>query len=171
MVRRFLVFLFYVLLSAEASAHRELESLTTITRNPRSALIEVVHRIHQHDAQAVLTKLSNVEKEAKDIGTVRGQAHIALLVEQAFKVQNHNQPVDLKLVGATLDNDFVLIFQEFAQPSEKTLTIQFSLFDDIFTNYVSRLTLLIGQVKRTVFFDSNHLVHEVVIPAPVPQQS
>lgn len=165
---RLLVLVTGVLLCAQVGAHRELESLTTMTRNPRSQVIEVVHRIHQHDAQEVLNKLPGLDRDARDIGTVKGQAHIALMVEQAFQINNNDQDVEMKLVGATLDTDFVLVFQEFVQPREQKLTIRFPLFSDIFTDYISRVTLLVGGIKKTVFFDSTHPEYQIVIPAPAP---
>ena len=166
MKRRLLILLTALLISSQVGAHRELESLTTLTRNPRSHAIEVVHRIHQHDAQEVLNRLPGLERDARDIGTVKGQAHIALMVEQAFKINNKGQRVEMTLVGATLDADHLLVFQEFFQSSEQELTIRFSLFDDFFSNYISRVTLLLDGINKTVFFDSTLSEHKVVVPLP-----
>lgn len=153
-----------LVLSTAVYAHREEESLTTIMWNPRSEMMEVIHQIHQHDAQYVLNKLPGLDKDSRDLDSLRGKAHIALLVEEAFVIQLGEKPALIEFVGATLDSEFIVVMQEFALGDIDRLTMRFSPFDSIFDDFISRVTMLFGGVNKTVFFNSKNVMHTFELP-------
>jgi hypothetical protein len=161
MKQKLIVLLACILLCGRLSAHRELESLTTLTWNPRSEVVEVIHQIHQHDAQEVLNNLPGLDKETRDLGSVSGRAHIALEVEKAFSINEGGKQTDIQLVGATLDADFILVFQEFAFEDQEEITMRFTLFKNIFEDYISRVTVLLSGLNRTVFFNRQNITHTI----------
>ena len=169
MITRLTLCLAGLLLCTHALAHREQESLTTIVWNPRSEMVEIIHRIHQHDAQDVLNKLANLDKESRDIVSLKGKAHIALLVEKALEIKLNDKTAKILFVGAELDGEFILVLQEFALADAEQLTIRFMLFDSVISDYTSRVTILLKGMNKTLFFTSTDSIHTVALPADKPQ--
>ncbi|MGK0298388.1 MAG: hypothetical protein ACI9XC_002009 [Gammaproteobacteria bacterium] len=151
---RFTICLLTLLFSTELLAHRDEESLTTITRNPRTEMMEVVHRIHLHDAQYVLNNLPNLDKESRDLNSLKGKAHIALQVETAFKLKINNTPIDIYLVGAELEGEFIIVLQEFSVDDAGLLKISHDLFRKIFDNFTSRVIVWINNDRKTLFLNA-----------------
>ena len=164
MKRRLILGFTCLILSANALAHREEESLTSILWNSRSEMVEVIHQIHQHDAQYVLNKLPGLDSTSRNLTTLKGKARIALLVEDAFKIQIDDKAADIMFVGAVLDGEFILVMQEFVLGSADKLDIHFNLFESQFDKYTSRLTILLHGMNETFFFNAKTPRHTFILP-------
>ncbi|MGY8815069.1 MAG: DUF6702 family protein [Gammaproteobacteria bacterium] len=154
MISRISICLLIFLCSTEILAHRDEESLTTITRNPRSEMLEVVHRIHLHDAQYVLNNLPDLDKESRDLNSLKGKAHVALQVETAFKLKINNKPIDIYLIGAELEGEFIIVLQEFSLDDVGQLVVSHNLFRNIFDNFTSRVIVWINNDRKTLFLNA-----------------
>ena len=115
MVRRFL---FVVLLASGyvysplAAAHRQHISWTGVEWNQETRNLEVVHRIHEHDAQLLLAW--QLDKPV-DLTRLQDRALFAIYVEDHFKLlitDNDELAGALKLLGAELEDSYILVFQE-----------------------------------------------------------
>ncbi len=144
-----------LLASSTAFAHRTPASLTTIEANPNTNAIEIVHRIHMHDAEYALKQSSADPEDSVD--TLKGQARIALLVESAFQIVDSatGKPVPLTLVGAQVERDSLLVFQEREGALPKKLKIRNETFREIFPNQVNTVTILLGETDQSLVFDGS----------------
>ena len=68
-----------------AFAHRSQSVLTTVNWNAATSTLEVMHRIHAHDAEVGLMQ-STGSTENVDITQVRNQAQLMLYVEKHFSL-------------------------------------------------------------------------------------
>ena len=107
--------LLLVLVATAAAAHRMPGSLSTIKKNPNTGGIEVIHRLHTHDAELGIITILN--DRGISLEQLVGRAHLALYVEERFLVApidngSIGAPLQLELVGAELDGEFILVYQE-----------------------------------------------------------
>jgi hypothetical protein len=155
MFARITICLLACILCSNIYAHRDEESLTTITYNPRTEMMEVVHRIHLHDAQYVLNNLPNLDKNSRDLSSLQGKAHIALQVENAFHLSIDNKPLEVYFVGVELEGDFILVLQEFFLENSEKITINYTLFSSVISEFTSRVILWIDDNRKTILLNTN----------------
>lgn len=136
-----------------ALAHRVPESLTTVRENPTTGNIEIVHRLHAHDAEIALSKA--LRQPRISVGELEAQAELALYVEQRFQLADAatQAPIGLTLLGAILDGDYILVLQETAVRSmPPTLTVRNDVLRDAFPDQVNRVNLFLGGRLQTLIF-------------------
>lgn len=147
-----------------ALAHRVPESLTTVRENPTTGNIEIVHRLHAHDAEIALSK--TLRQPRISIGELEAQAELALYVEQRFQLANASTqaPIRLTLLGASLEGDYVLVFQETAIRSmPPTLAVRNDVLRDAFPDQVNQVNLFLGGRLQSLIFQGED-VWKVAIP-------
>ena len=86
---------------------------------------EIVHRIHLADAIVVNRYMGGTEP----IEETRSLARVALYVEERFELQSlatDGEPIRLDTVGAEIEDDFLLIYQEW----HTSLPEQFPVIDN-----------------------------------------
>jgi len=106
-----LLALLLLTLSVSTSAHQLQAALTTIELNPRSELVEIVHRFYAHDAEHALAEVAGIE------GDIRTDP--ALLEAFGRYVARHFSLTDAEgnalepeLVGAEVEGDFLWVYQQ-----------------------------------------------------------
>ena len=97
--------------AVSASAHQLQAALTTIELNPRSELVEIVHRFYAHDAEHALAEVAGIEG---DIRTDRAlQQAFGRYVARHFSLSDaEGRPLEPELVGAEVEGDFLWIYQQ-----------------------------------------------------------
>lgn len=93
-----------------AGAHRGHAVWTDIRWN--GAGFEIVHRLHLADAITIQRHLGDSGR----IETLRSQALVALYVEERFTLLVADQRITPDTIGAEIDDDFLLVYQEWAAP-------------------------------------------------------
>ncbi|WOJ92815.1 DUF6702 family protein [Congregibacter variabilis] len=86
---------------------------------------EIVHRMHLADAIVVNRYMGGTEP----IEETRSLARVALYVEERFELlgpANNDGPIRLETIGAEIEDDFLLIYQEWLTP----LPEQFPVIDN-----------------------------------------
>ncbi|NBP08296.1 MAG: hypothetical protein EBU76_07485, partial [Gammaproteobacteria bacterium] len=102
-----------------AVAHRTHVSLTRVTPNPRSGRWEIIHAVHYHDALKLLAA-RGVSDDTQP-ASVAGRARVALEVERGFLWRaGDGSSLQLFTVGAELEGDNVLVYQELQPPPKPT---------------------------------------------------
>lgn len=135
-----------------ALAHRLPEGLTTIELNENTGNIEIVHHLHAHDVEVVL---SEIRKDAQwSLDTLEAQAQLALYVEEHFQIidRSNGKPVKLKLIGAELDKDEILVFQETEGPLPSSLSMRHDALRGTIPEQVNTVNILIDSQIRTLVF-------------------
>lgn len=141
--------------AAQLPAHRLPGSLTSIALNQSTGVIEIVHRLHYHDAETGLARILGIPDLSLD--SVEGRARLALYVEERFGMAAQtggepDQPLRLILVGAEADGEFILVYQEFRGQLPDTLAIRNDILRDAFPAQLNQVNLSIGQQVRSLTF-------------------
>ncbi len=155
-----------VCLPLAVMAHRVPESLTTIRENTTTGNVEIVHRLHAHDAEIALSEA--LQQPRISLGKLETQAKLALYVEQRFQLADAttHAPIRLTLLGATLEGDYVLVFQETAiETLPSTLAVRNDVLRDAFTDQINRVNLFLGTRLRTLIFQGEDAWKDVT-PEP-----
>jgi hypothetical protein len=165
MVRRFL---FAVLIascniySPLAAAHRQHISWTGVEWNQETRNLEVVHRIHEHDAQLLLARQLN---KPADLTQLQDRALFAIYVEDHFKLlitDNTASTEVLKLLGAELEDSYILVFQELKlEKPPASMTLHASLLMDLFPDQINMINIKVNDPVRTLKFQLDDEVIEV----------
>jgi hypothetical protein len=147
-------------------AHRVPESLTTIRENTTTGNVEIVHRLHAHDAEIALSEA--LQQPRISLGELEAQAKLALYVEQRFQLADAttHAPIRLTLLGAALEGDYVLVFQETAiETLPSVLAVRNDVLRDAFTDQINRVNLFLGARLRTLIFQGEDAWKDAT-PAP-----
>jgi hypothetical protein len=134
-----------------ALAHRSQSVLTTVSWNTATSTLEVMHRLHAHDAEVGLAQSAGVE--AIDITQVRNQAQLMLYVEKHFSLAGPAGPIALEPLGAELESEAILLYQEAkltAPPAE--LSIDNRILRDVFDGQTNLVNVRLAARTRTLIF-------------------
>jgi len=137
-------------------AHRTPEGLTTIERNPNTGTIEITHRFHLHDAEEAMQVI--LSDGNLTLESIEGRAKLALHVESAFQIIDGESetPVSLHLIGAQIEGDNVLVFQECTNDLPRLIKITHDALRDAFPQQANTLNLkLDSRIRTLVFRDAN----------------
>lgn len=126
---RWIITVALILAAPSGFAHRGHAVWTDIVWNGES--FEIVHRMHLADAIVVNRYMGGTEP----IEETRSLARVALYVDERFQLlgdvmtgneEQSSAPVILQTIGAEIEDDFLLIYQEWVTP----LPEQFPVIDN-----------------------------------------
>ena len=125
----------------DALAHRAHVTLTRVTPNPRSGRWELVHAIHYHDALRLLA-MRGVRDDVQP-SSIEGRARLALEVERGLRwIGPDGSALQPVTVGAELDGDNVLVYQELPAPTAPgRYTVESTLMHDVFDGQSNNISL------------------------------
>ena len=135
-----------------AFAHRSQSVLTTVNWNAATSTLEVMHRIHAHDAEVGLMQ-STGSTENVDITIVRNQAQLMLYVEKHFSLSGPEGPIALEPLGAEFQSEAIVLYQEAklkAPPPE--LAVDNQILRDVFDGQTNLVNVKLGKRIRTLIF-------------------
>jgi len=143
---------------ATADAHRMPGSLSTVKVNERTGSVEVIHRLHNHDAELgvkMVMKDSDLSLEQ-----LIGRAHLALYVESHFLVApvvdgEAGEPLELELIGAELDGEFILVYQEFRGALPAEIAVRDDILRDVFPEQVNQVNISTGGRVHSLTFQDD----------------
>lgn len=143
-----------LLATPPAFAHRSQTVFTTVIWNAASSLLEVMHRMHPHDAELALQqelKLAQV-----DITVVKNQAQMMLYVEQHFVLTDSGRRIALEPVGAEFEGDTLILYQQAALASRPArLAIDNRILRDVFEGQANLVNVRLAERTRTLLFSGN----------------
>lgn len=109
---------------------------------------EITHQLHLADA---LTLLDALDASAS-LESLKGQALIALHLEETFSLESEGAEGSTKTIGAEIDDDFLFIYQEW-YGQKPLVEPRFSL---------TALNLIYGATRATIHYqidELNELIH------------
>jgi hypothetical protein len=162
--RRVAAILFALLAVATADAHRAPGSLTTIEFNARSGQVEIVHRLHRHDAELGVGNI--VGEPALSLNELRSRAQLALYVEERFRITADGEDLPLDLVGTELAGDYLLVYQERARALPPRIAVRDDILRDAFPTQVNQVNITDGEEVHTLTFAGDDVWHEYAFKAP-----
>ncbi len=138
-----------------ASAHRKPVVMTTIEKIEGDKL-GITHRFHAHDAVSILAL--DPQNTQPELDSLRSRAKVALYVSEHFLMATRQAegplaPVELKLIGAELEGEFLFVYQETELPaSMDNMYARSDLLSEIGNDWLSHVNLTIDEVIRTITF-------------------
>jgi hypothetical protein len=138
------------MLAPVAAAHPMKTVLTTVEWNARNSAIEVVHRLHPHDAEIAL---SGGGSGAFDLGDIKQQARLLLYLQSRFVLTSRGRALVLEPVGVETGEAETMAYLEgriSAPPSE--LLVDDRIFRDIFDDQTNLVNIRMGKGVRTLMF-------------------
>ena len=141
-------------------------SLSTIKTNPSTGSIEIIHRLHNHDAELGVTTVLNDRSITLD--TLVGRAQLALYVEERFLIAEFadgvvGAPLKLDLVGAELDGEFVLVYQELEGDLPDIIAVRNDILRDVLPAQVNHVNIAVGGEVRTLTFQGDDEWHRTPV--------
>lgn len=127
-------------------------------RSSTGERIEIIHRLHSHDAELGLAAV--LGERGISLETLVGRAQLALYVEERFGVApiengKVGPRLPLELIGAELDGEFVLVYQEFAGELPAGIVIRDDILRDVFPDQVNHVNVATGGEVRSVTFSED----------------
>lgn len=134
-----------------ALAHKAQTVLSTVMWNAASGVLEVIHRLHAHDAELTLQATTGAAQV--DITVVRNQAQLMLYIETHFVLADGGKRITLEPLGAEFEGEAILLYQEckLAAPP-RDLSIDNRILRDVFEGQTNLVNVRLGQRTRTLIF-------------------
>jgi hypothetical protein len=144
-----------IFVTAFAFAHRMPGSLSTIKTNASTGIIEIIHRLHIHDAELGMVVLTGERQLTLD--QLSGRARLALYVEEQFIIApvvdgKIGPRLPLELIGAELDGDFVLVYQQYAGKLPAEIAVSDTILSDVFPGQINHVNVATGDEIRSLTF-------------------
>jgi len=134
-----------------ALAHRSQTVLTTVTWNAERSTLDVMHRLHAHDAEVCLAMKTGVE--LVDITVLQNQARLMIYIEETFGLTDAGKAITLSPLGAELDGEAIVLYQESKLPGPPAnLAIDDRILRDVFDNQTNLVNVRLAQRTRTLLF-------------------
>lgn len=137
-------------LALTASAHREPGSLTSIEWNETSGKTEIIHRLHSHDAELGIGAI--LDRPDLSVLDLAGRAYIALYVEERFHIAGGDGELPLTLIGAELEGDHILVYQEYAGQLPGIFRIRDDILRDAYPTQINQVNIEDGNTTHSLLF-------------------
>lgn len=156
MLRRWLAMVALVLAplgAGAALAHQQKIAISSITVNPRTARLEVVHQVPVHDAEHALKRQG---VPADIVASADSREAFARYVARRFKLEAAGKPVALSYVGSEIEGGNLMVYQEAAKPRTGTsLSVNSQILTDVWARQENRVNIGTGTKVRTFVFRVN----------------
>jgi hypothetical protein len=136
-------------------AHQQKMAITRVELNPRTNMLEVMHRFDLHDAEHAVGKIFG--KGADIIGSEQTQTQFANYVAERFAMFTpNNKSMPLKLVGFEKEGKHFWVYQETPKPESLAgVQIVHNALRDIWFAQTNTVNVKINDMIETLTFTEN----------------
>ena len=155
---------FAVLVSMAASigAHRQHISWTQIEYNAEAGVVEISHRLHEHDLHGLLKQLTGREGE---LARMEDRAKIATYVAERFFIQVDLLVQSPALLGAELSGPYLFVYQEVkVTTAPSIITLSSSMLMDVFDDQVNMINVVTSSGVETLELDQDSGEQRIELP-------
>ena len=146
-----------------ASAHQQKVTLSSLSHNARTGLLEVVHRVPLHDAEHALE--SQGVRAPDIVNNLDNRRAVARYVARRFTLEHEGKPIRLTLLGTEIEGGRLVVFQEAPSPgSGAQLTINSQILTDVWARQENRVNLGTGTKVNTLIFASGDRKRVATLP-------
>lgn len=141
-----------------SSAHQQKSAISTVSFNPNTHNIEIMHRFRIHDAEHAVKHIFG--KDADIIGSTKTQKQFNDYVNNHFSMFTSGNALKLTSVGYESDGQFFWVYQEAPEPPVlESLSIRHNALRDIWESQVNTINIEgKGQLQTMTFSDSVELL-------------
>jgi hypothetical protein len=157
---QFIIILFValILLAQSTFAHQQKSAISTVSFNPKTKNIEIMHRFRLHDAEHAVKHIFG--KDADIINSDKTKQQFSQYIQQNFSMLANDQPLALTKVGYEIDGQFFWVYQETLEPPAlENLSIRHNALRDIWPSQVNTINVEgKGDLQTMTFSDSIELL-------------
>ena len=141
-----------------SSAHQQKSAISTISFNPSTHNIEIMHRFRIHDAEHAVKHIFG--KDADIVSSTKTQQQFNHYVNEHFSMFANGSALQLTSVGYESDGQFFWVYQETTEPPAlDNLSIQHNALRDIWEKQVNTINIEgKGQLQTMTFSGSIELL-------------
>jgi hypothetical protein len=161
MIRRLLVLLALVLAPLEAgtaAAHQQKFTISTVSLNERTGMIEIAHQVPVHDAEhaLVVQRTGNPNIHTPDIiGSEDSREAFARYVTRRFLLVVNGEIITPDYVGSEITGGSLWVYQETPAPEgEALIRINSQILTDVWARQENRVNIGGGTSVQTFIFKS-----------------
>ncbi len=160
---RFFAAILMLLLAIPLAAHQQKNSISVISHNPRTEMLEVVHSIPLHDAEHALRVQGS---RAPDIiGDLESRRAFARYVAARFQINAGSGPIPLTLLGTEIEGASLLVYQEASSPGPGSeISVNSQILTDIWARQLNRVNLGDGTNVETLVFRAGDGMKSAILP-------
>ncbi|MFC4698668.1 DUF6702 family protein [Glaciecola siphonariae] len=143
------------LYSPATLAHQQKLALSKVVVNPRTDMLEIMHRFELHDAEHAVKEI--FKSDADIIQSLETQAQFAQYVYARFGIYKANgEALDLVEVGFEIEGKHFWVYQETPLPdSLEGLQVVHNALRDIWFAQSNTVNIEIGDKIKTLSFTDN----------------
>ena len=161
MIRRLLVLLALVLAplgAGTAAAHQQKFTISTVSLNERTGMIEIAHQVPVHDAEhaLVVQRTGNPNIHTPDIiGSEDSREAFARYVTRRFLLVVNGEIITPDYVGSEISGGSLWVYQETPAPEgEALIRINSQILTDVWARQENRVNIGGGTSVQTFIFKS-----------------
>ncbi|MEL7198794.1 MAG: DUF6702 family protein [Pseudomonadota bacterium] len=164
---RFLAFVLCCLmaltLGVPAEAHRQKVTISTLAHNPRTGMLEVIHRVPLHDAEHALKQRG--DKTPDIINDLPSRRAFARYLASRFSIVMDESPLDLTLLGSEIEGGYLLVYQEAPSPGPGSqLWVNSQVLTEIWARQENRVNIGDATSVETLVFKSGDALKSATLP-------
>jgi hypothetical protein len=134
-----------------ASAHQQKITITNVSHNPRTDMVEVIHFVPLHDAEHALKSQGIAAPDI--VGDIESRRAFVRYLAERFVLEASGTPVALTLLGSEVDGGNLVIYLEGPSPGLGTdLRLGSQLLTDIWARQENRVNIGSGGERKTLIF-------------------
>ena len=146
-----------------AAAHQQKITLSSVSHNARTGLLEVVHRVPLHAAEPALEAQG---VRAPDIvNDLENRRAVARYVVSRFSVAHKGKPIAFTLLGTEIEGGRLIVYQEAPSPGVGAqLSIRSQILTDVWSRQENRVNLGVGTRVETLVFANGDRARTARLP-------
>ena len=153
MTLRRLIVLVALLLSAPLMAHQQKIAISTLSVNPRTERLEIVHQVPVHDSEHALRRQG--AKKPDIIGSADSREEFAAYVTRRFTIEIDGQSITPAYVGSEIDGGSLYIYQDAPAPRPgASIRINSQILTDVWARQENRVNISVGTGVTTFIFQA-----------------
>lgn len=161
MIRRLLL-LIGLVLASPLLAHQQKIAISTLSLNPRSGMMELVHQVPAHDAEHALRVQG--AKNPDVVGSAASREAFARYVAQRFVLLVDGTIVTPDYVGSEIKGGSLMVYQEAPAPAPGVrVTINSQILTDVWARQQNRVNIGSGTKVPTLIFTARDPAQDVVL--------
>lgn len=163
MILRRALLLIALLLTSPVLAHQQKIAISTITLNPRTERIEIVHQVPVHDAEHALRVQG--AKVPDIVGSAASREAFASYVARRFLLEVDGQTATPEYVGSEIIGGSLWIYQEAPTPAdEAVLRVNSQILTDVWARQENRVNIGSGTKLTTFIFTAGDIAQSAPLP-------
>jgi len=146
------------LVARPAAAHRSKSGVTQVLFNPRTGMIEIMHRLYAHDCEHALEAITGAAADIRrDAGARDAVARrAAKAFSLGYRSGGEASAAPLAFVGSEIDGAYLWIYQETPIPGRRTdLVVSSGLLFDLYDDQQNLVNVHIGDRVVSLVFEGS----------------